>query len=345
VLKISYFDINNMITAFFQKYNILDRLNDIEKWKNETADPTLSANVIKIQTINTNITQNIVPQIQESVSIAKNASSTAIGASNNAISASNIAVEAKNTAEQFLTRIQEAETNAINASTNATNAFKQVQDFATRLTNAGTQLQADVDAVLEEESKFRTALSTEIDAIRRQMNELAAAVDAAGENVKKEGEDVSRELNEVNTEMQRPISDIKEYLRRLREHDPIYIPFNAGMTIALIASSDAILTLQTLTGPPENKTLYDYYKQSAHGSIVEEVVEGFQEVGREFLDIGKSLEGFAGTIDAEFKKMGDRLLLSSEVINKAFKEFIDKFHKIFFNLSFTLRGEIPPTQT
>ncbi len=338
----SYLEITNIIKEFFEKHNILSRLSDIEEWRNKTADPSIKINVDNIQKINTNITKELLPQIQDSANIAKGAEKAALGASNDAISASNIAVDAKNTAEQFLTRIQEAETNATNAATNATNAFSQVQDFANRLKAAGEQLQKDLEAILAAESKFRTVLLTELDAIRRQLGDLAEAVKLAGEDVKKEGEDVKTQLDSIINSMDRPISDIKEYLRRLQEDSAVYIPFNAAMVIALIVSSSAVQTVQTFLGDPENPTLYNYYKIAGNGTIVEEIIEGFGKLGVEFIDIGNSLSNFASTINEEFKKLGDRLILSAKLINDAFKEFIDTFHKVFLNLSYSLRGETPP---
>ncbi len=336
------FQIEQIFKQLLGQTNIFDRLNELENWRNRLADPTLSDNVKSIQSIELNLTQNVVPQIQNAANIASQASNQATAASDNAFKASNQAIEAKNLAEGFLLRIQDAETNALNAATNATNSLNQVQDFANRLKKTGEQLQTDLDAILAAESKFRTVLLTELDAIRRQLNDLAAATSSAGDIVKKEGEDVKAEMDEVVDSLNRPISDLKEYLRRIQEDSAVFIPFNASMVLALITSSSMVNFVQTFAGAAENPTLNDYYKVSGHGTIVEEIIEGFKEVGVELVDVGNSMKGFADTINAETKKLGDRLILSSQLINDAFKEFIDTFHRIFLNLSYTLRGEIAP---
>jgi hypothetical protein len=322
----SFSEIEAFFKSFILKNNILARITEIENWRKEEADPKIETNLFNIEKF---------------AKVAQDASSTSLLASNNALSASNIAVEAKNTVESILTRVEIAETNAINAATQSNQLFGEIQSFSNRLIATGQQLQTDLDELMVAEASLRTVLTQELDGIRRQYNDFADAIKVAGESVKKEGEDVNSELIEIVTEMNKPMQDIQEYLRRLQRDSPIFIPFNAAMTVSLIVSSSAVIFTQGIGGN-ENPALIAHYIQPGNGTIVEEMIEGFKEVGKEFLDIAASLGNFSNTLETESRKLGDRLILANNLINAEFKKFIDTFQKIFFNLSFNLRGETLP---
>ncbi|MHA1291078.1 MAG: hypothetical protein ACTSQJ_00250 [Promethearchaeota archaeon] len=326
----TYYNIEQIIKSYFNQYNIVDRLQELERWRRNQADPNISDNITKINTIFNEINNNIYPKIQEASRKAVDASNIATIASDKALQASNLAVEAKNKAEQFYNEIQVAKSEALTASDKAVQAMNFVSDFSNRLITTGTQLQSDLDAIMEAEAKLRSVLAREMDGVKRQYYDFSDAVKSASDRVRDRANEIADEFGEAAKQIGEPLAKVIEHARKLPE-------IADGLTI------DDIPRIAFL---PYNLFQMARYLTWDHifggHDVLDETVEANDEIKVAFSLLGSALKRFGITLKIEANKLGDRLIHANEVINDAFKEFIDTFHTVFYNMSFHIRGETPP---
>jgi hypothetical protein len=96
---------------------------------------------------------------------------------------------------------------------------------------------------------------------------------------------------------------------------------------------------QTFAGPAENPVLNTYYSIPANGTLIEEMIEGFQELIVEFGNLGTAFTAFGTQIQADANELNLRIERSLKTIETAFNDFINAFNVVFVNLSKRLKGE------
>jgi len=203
-------------------------------------------------------------------------------------------------------------------------------------------MKTDGDILKAKSEKFITIMKRELSAISQTSKKLGENIKIAGDAVGASVDGVVAELHEMNSQMGKPLSDIRTYLRRLMEDEPVYIPFNAGMALSLLVSRTMVRWMQTFAGEPENPTLYSWYGTSGHGAVLEEVIEGFREVGEKLVELGGEFKKFGQAVLTNTTDLENQINDSTKLIEQAFYEYMDSFYAFGYNLSYRLKGEPPP---
>jgi len=117
-------------------------------------------------------------------------------------------------------------------------------------------------------------------------------------------------------------------------------PYNALMGVACLTSREMIDAINYSTFGGKREWL-NRYKISSNGSVIEELFTGFSIITQKFILFGQRLLEFGTETQIVTNDLQERIGISVDLINRSFKEFTDVFYAMFYNLSFTLKGENP----
>ena len=335
---------------FIREFNNLNkRIETIESWRNSTADPKLAENITNIQNIFSKMNNEIVPSINKAASLAQTASQTAQEASSKAINAldqsissANLAQTASNLAQQAQQQAQAILTQAETAASQANSALEQVLVLQERFTFAAENIEKDIDNVRVKAENFVTVLIRETTAIAEQFKVFGDTMYEKTLPIQQSAQAVSDEINEMLSEMGPPLHHAEVYINATANEGLGLALYNTLMVVACLVSREMIDTINYGAFGAKRAWL-DRYKNTANGSVLEELFEGFGEITNNFVQFGQKVLDLGNDVQGVTGELQERISISTTLIDIAFKEFTDAFYSIFFNLSFTLKGEIPPT--
>ena len=167
-------DIKNATNILTKLRDLETEINDLTKWKNSDAIPTMKKSIMEINDIHANLTQSIVPTIQNNIATIKKTTEMVNDAKNKAIEASTIAQNSaletrtisENISNSIVPNIQKniqninsislettnAMTISIEASTTAQNALLKINEaistIATTVNNAKVELKNYTDTTI-----------------------------------------------------------------------------------------------------------------------------------------------------------------------------------------------------
>ena len=334
---------------FIREFNNLkNRIETIEKWRNSTADPKLAENITNIQNIFSKMNNEIVPSINTAVSLAQTASQTsqeasskAINALDQSISSANIAQEASNLAQQAQQQAQAILTQAETAAAQANSALEKALELADRFTFVAENIGKDIDKVKEKAESFVTVLIRETTAIAEQFKVFGDTLYAKTLPIRDAANSIGDKVNEMLSEINKPLHHAKVYINATANDGLTVAAYNTLMVVACLVSREMIDKINYGAFGAKREWL-DRYKNTANGSVLEEVFEGFGDIIGGFVIFGQKVLELGGNMKGVTDNLQERIGISTTLIDIAFKEFIDVFYSIFFNLSFTLKGEPPP---
>lgn len=312
-------DLRNQITS------LQADINDIKKWRNETADPTLNSNIQNIKTLFDNLQNNILPRIQL-------AEQTTEDNKNISLNAASLANEAQQKAASIFNDVQIAKTDALDAKNGAENAFFNVSELQKQFMFASDGISNDLDIVKNKGNVFITVLKRELTAISDQINEFGKDISNSAKDIQNKLIAVGGEFTEAVEQISEPLQEVISYAQKLPK----------------IADGLGVDDIDDIAYLPYN--LYQMAKYTYWASITDkdghdilhELLECFGEITDRFNDLGGSFVDFGKTIASGAENLNNRVAISQQLIDSSFNDFMNAFQKVFFNMTYYFKGENPP---
>jgi hypothetical protein len=197
------FDI--FLDPFTEIRKLKSDIQELQKWRDQIADPNIQSNVDNIIKIDTNLTQNVVPAIQQA---QKDIQTDKLLIQENVTKVDNM-VDLVNVQAGEVTAMRDqvskfaADINTAKA--DAFNALNQVKDMSNRFIVAADGVVADMAMLKQASDTFVTVLTREASAISAQFGQFADGIVVKAEIIKAAAAKLGVEFNEMITEMGKPI--------------------------------------------------------------------------------------------------------------------------------------------
>lgn len=138
------------VSAAIEPYNLINRINELESWKDQFADPNIRDNIDNINDVYTKaaniknqIETQIVPNINNALENANKAAIIATSAENDAVNAADIAKAASSSVNKVASEVKETANTAITASNQAKTALTEINNIYIKLTRAANSLASE----------------------------------------------------------------------------------------------------------------------------------------------------------------------------------------------------------
>lgn len=247
--------------------------------------------------------------------------------------------EVEGIAREAITRAKSATSEAENALAKSSDALEKItlaiqeaKDLGERFTNVADGLKEDLTILQQKAQKFITILKREFLSLALELKNFAVLIRDSSVDIANKAQSLGSELSSTAKNLADPFGNILEYLRRVRDDEKIYIPYNLSVVVSLLISEMAIDIVQNAPFAEERTDM--------NKGVLEELIKGFFDIRDDALSLKNAISSAGGSLENKGQDLSDHLEHSLNLISTAFNEFINAFYNIPNNMAKRIKGEM-----
>jgi hypothetical protein len=263
---------------YLEKYDVFGRMDELNEWKDSYATPNIENDSSNILTIINDISNNIIPQINDSIAkineMKNDINTVIIPSINDVINRSarveelvNLIVPKINAARQVLDK----------ALLDAKTALQQTNIFKTRLTNAGSALKTANSDFIKKTNALIETTKTELVNIENSFINLGIALKNGGKLIYDQSANIGNSLVSSYNDISVPVNRANYYIQILKKPNIV----------------DLMLTFFNVYKVFSHLSFENYGGKSG---AFQEVMNMFNRIANEFTTLGNNFKSFGSSV-------------------------------------------------
>jgi len=333
----------------FEKLNLFSRIQTIEKtlrelkiWKDEFANPNLRKNIENIKTIHNNITNVVLPRIEDAVNQAQEASNKATQAMDSAnlsmkeaLNSANIAKSARDSAIEALNKITEFTEMAENAANSAKVAAENAKAMLDRLHYVSEGLINDINEFNQNASYLVSVILTDLGHISATFQEFGSNVLQNSIEVSRDIEGLVNQLRDAVNEISVPLNYVADQARSMATN--IADAWDLAQKLDYLGSIGELV--EALNNAKNGFEVLTFKPYGGQNSVFFEIIEAFNQISNAFFELKDSMTKLGSDLSSDGEDIKDVIIMAKTDIDDATNKFLSSFLKIFNNMTLRLKGE------